>query len=191
MTSLEPRRRTPRFVLACIGVGLAAGLLSGLFGVGGGTVIVPMLVLILAYGQKLASGTSLAAIVPTAASSTGSRVSLRVRLPMTSRIEARNSAYAAKTNGSAGDGNGFSTPVAAAVAARSRAAASEEVPAAMTRNIGRRTSRGRPLIRRKPTTIVATARSTYQGPCACRGSSSCMVAQIRATARYRRNPRRD
>jgi uncharacterized membrane protein YfcA len=54
-------------VLACIGVGLAAGLLSGLFGVGGGTVIVPMLVLILAYGQKLASGTSLAAIVPTAA----------------------------------------------------------------------------------------------------------------------------
>ena len=60
MTSLEPRRRTPRFVLACIGVGLAAGLLSGLFGVGGGTVIVPMLVLILAYGQKLASGTSLA-----------------------------------------------------------------------------------------------------------------------------------
>ncbi len=67
MTSLEPRRRTPRFVLACIGVGLAAGLLSGLFGVGGGTVIVPMLVLILAYGQKLASGTSLAAIVPTAA----------------------------------------------------------------------------------------------------------------------------
>src|SRR6478752_5304418 len=60
-------RRTPRFVLACIGVGLAAGLLSGLFGVGGGTVIVPLLVLLLAFEQRLASGTSLAAIVPTAA----------------------------------------------------------------------------------------------------------------------------
>lgn len=47
-------------------IGLAAGLLSGLFGVGGGTVIVPLLVLVLTFGQKFASGTSLAAIVPTA-----------------------------------------------------------------------------------------------------------------------------
>ncbi len=60
------RRRDLRFVLACIGVGLAAGLLSGLFGVGGGTVIVPMLVLLLRFDQRLAAGTSLAAIVPTA-----------------------------------------------------------------------------------------------------------------------------
>ena len=52
--------------MSCIAVGLAAGLLSGLFGVGGGTVIVPMLVLLLGFDQKLASGTSLAAIVPTA-----------------------------------------------------------------------------------------------------------------------------
>ena len=58
--------RSPRFVMSCIAVGLAAGLLSGLFGVGGGTVIVPMLVLLLGFDQKLASGTSLAAIVPTA-----------------------------------------------------------------------------------------------------------------------------
>lgn len=62
-----PVRRTPKFVFACIGIGLAAGLLSGLFGVGGGTVIVPMLVLLLGFDQRLASGTSLAAIVPTAA----------------------------------------------------------------------------------------------------------------------------
>jgi uncharacterized protein len=60
-------RRTPRFIFSCIGIGLAAGLLSGLFGVGGGTVIVPMLVLLLGFDQRLASGTSLAAIVPTAA----------------------------------------------------------------------------------------------------------------------------
>ncbi|GLJ81047.1 sulfite exporter TauE/SafE family protein [Microbacterium imperiale] len=59
-------RRSPRFYLACVGVGLAAGLLSGLFGVGGGTVIVPLLVLLLGFDQRLAAGTSLAAIVPTA-----------------------------------------------------------------------------------------------------------------------------
>ncbi|MFS0731965.1 sulfite exporter TauE/SafE family protein [Microbacterium sp. 1P10UB] len=58
--------RTPRFVITCIGVGLLAGLMSGLFGVGGGTVIVPLLVLILGFDQRLAAGTSLAAIVPTA-----------------------------------------------------------------------------------------------------------------------------
>ena len=61
-----PRPRNARFVLTCIGVGLLAGLLSGLFGVGGGTVIVPLLVLILGFDQRLAAGTSLAAIVPTA-----------------------------------------------------------------------------------------------------------------------------
>lgn len=48
------------------GIGLASGLLSGLFGVGGGTVIVPLLVLMLHFDQRLAAGTSLAAIVPTA-----------------------------------------------------------------------------------------------------------------------------
>jgi uncharacterized membrane protein YfcA len=42
--------------------GTAAGLFSGLFGVGGGTVIVPLLVLWLGYDQRTASGTSLAAI---------------------------------------------------------------------------------------------------------------------------------
>ncbi|MCR2812597.1 sulfite exporter TauE/SafE family protein [Microbacterium sp. zg.Y1090] len=61
-----PVRRTPRFILSCLGVGLAAGLLSGLFGVGGGTVIVPLLVLLLHFDQRRAAGTSLAAIVPTA-----------------------------------------------------------------------------------------------------------------------------
>ncbi|ODT40060.1 MAG: permease [Microbacterium sp. SCN 70-200] len=59
-------RRSTGFILACLGIGLAAGLLSGLFGVGGGTVIVPMLVLLLGFEQKRAAGTSLAAIVPTA-----------------------------------------------------------------------------------------------------------------------------
>jgi len=59
-------RRGARFVAMCLGIGLLAGLLSGLFGVGGGTVIVPLLVLQLGFDQRLAAGTSLAAIVPTA-----------------------------------------------------------------------------------------------------------------------------
>ncbi|MBA8815375.1 hypothetical protein FHX48_000427 [Microbacterium halimionae] len=58
--------RTPAFIITCISTGLLAGLLSGLFGVGGGTVIVPLLVLFLKFDQRLAAGTSLAAIVPTA-----------------------------------------------------------------------------------------------------------------------------
>jgi len=41
--------------------------MSGLFGVGGGTIIVPLLVVLLRFDQRLAAGTSLAAIVPTAA----------------------------------------------------------------------------------------------------------------------------
>jgi uncharacterized membrane protein YfcA len=44
-------------------VGTAAGAFSGLFGVGGGTVIVPLLILWFGYGERLATGTSLAAIV--------------------------------------------------------------------------------------------------------------------------------
>jgi uncharacterized membrane protein YfcA len=48
-----------------IAIGALSGFLSGLFGVGGGIVIVPLLVLLIGFDQKLAAGTSLAAIVPT------------------------------------------------------------------------------------------------------------------------------
>lgn len=44
-------------------LGTAAGLFSGLFGVGGGTVMVPLLILWMGYGEREATGTSLAAIV--------------------------------------------------------------------------------------------------------------------------------
>ncbi len=44
-------------------IATAAGAFSGLFGVGGGSIIVPLLVLWLGYEQKEATGTSLAAIV--------------------------------------------------------------------------------------------------------------------------------
>jgi uncharacterized membrane protein YfcA len=44
-------------------IGTAAGAFSGMFGVGGGTVMVPLLIFWLAYGEREATGTSLAAIV--------------------------------------------------------------------------------------------------------------------------------
>lgn len=48
-------------------IATAAGAFSGLFGVGGGTIIVPLLILWLGYGEREATGTSLAAIVGIAA----------------------------------------------------------------------------------------------------------------------------
>ena len=48
-------------------IGSAAGAFSGLFGVGGGTVIVPLLILWFGFEEREATGTSLAAIVIVAA----------------------------------------------------------------------------------------------------------------------------
>jgi uncharacterized membrane protein YfcA len=48
-------------------IGTAAGAFSGLFGVGGGTLIVPLLVLWFGYAEREATGTSLAAIAAIAA----------------------------------------------------------------------------------------------------------------------------
>jgi uncharacterized protein len=53
-----------------IAFGLAAGLLAGLFGVGGGIVFVPTLVLALGLTQLHAEATSLLAILPTVAAGT-------------------------------------------------------------------------------------------------------------------------
>jgi len=47
-------------------IGVAAGMLSGLLGVGGGALFVPALVLLLGLGQVEAEATSLLAIVPVA-----------------------------------------------------------------------------------------------------------------------------
>jgi uncharacterized membrane protein YfcA len=50
-------------LLKLAAIATAAGAFSGLFGVGGGTVIVPLLIFWFAFGEREATGTSLAAIV--------------------------------------------------------------------------------------------------------------------------------
>ena len=56
--------------LKLVAIGLVAGLFSSLFGVGGGIVIVPLLILVLRFDGKVATGTSLAAIGITALAGT-------------------------------------------------------------------------------------------------------------------------
>ena len=51
-------------VLAAVAIGLLAGALGGLFGVGGGLIFVPALVLLFDLGQVEAEATSLLAIIP-------------------------------------------------------------------------------------------------------------------------------
>lgn len=59
--------QTPRSSILVLAVlGALTGLLSGLFGIGGGVVLVPMLVMFLGFQQRLAAGTSVAAILPAA-----------------------------------------------------------------------------------------------------------------------------
>jgi uncharacterized membrane protein YfcA len=53
--------------MALAAIGLAAGVLSGLFGIGGGIIMVPAMVLFAGLAQRNAAATSLAAIVPIAA----------------------------------------------------------------------------------------------------------------------------
>jgi len=48
-------------------IGVAAGVLSGLFGIGGGILLVPALALVLGLGHVEAEATSLLAIIPVAA----------------------------------------------------------------------------------------------------------------------------
>lgn len=56
----------PELVLAVI-LGVAIGVLAGLYGVGGGILFVPILVLFFDFGQVEAEATSLLAILPTVA----------------------------------------------------------------------------------------------------------------------------
>lgn len=60
-------------ILKLLAIGSMAGVFSGLFGVGGGAVIVPLLMLWLGYEEHMATATSLAAIVFIAAYAAGTQ----------------------------------------------------------------------------------------------------------------------
>jgi uncharacterized protein len=55
----KPYKMTAQIVVLLVIIGLAAGILSGLVGVGGGIIIVPALVFFLSFSQQQAQGTSL------------------------------------------------------------------------------------------------------------------------------------
>jgi len=65
MPSSDPAATSRTLKLAAIGT--AAGILSGLLGVGGGSVIVPLLIIWMGYGAREATGTSMMAIIVIAA----------------------------------------------------------------------------------------------------------------------------
>ena len=61
-------------VFGALLIGVAGGIAGGLLGIGGGTLYVPALVLILGVEQNVAQGVSLAAIIPTAISATATNL---------------------------------------------------------------------------------------------------------------------
>lgn len=74
-------------IILAILAGLATGVLSGLVGIGGGIVLVPMLLYLFRTDMHVAAGTSLAVIVPTAIAGvvthfTAGNVSLKLGLAL-------------------------------------------------------------------------------------------------------------
>jgi len=59
MADVKKVRMEMHVILILVLIGLAAGMLAGLVGVGGGIILVPALVYFLGYSQKMAQGTSL------------------------------------------------------------------------------------------------------------------------------------
>ena len=51
-------------IIILVVIGLLAGILSGIVGIGGGLIIIPMLILFLGTSQHVAQGTSLAVMLP-------------------------------------------------------------------------------------------------------------------------------
>lgn len=63
MGNKKQLKMTLQIVLSLMLIGIIAGVLSGLVGVGGGVVMVPLLILLLGFSQHQAQGTSLAVLV--------------------------------------------------------------------------------------------------------------------------------
>lgn len=59
----EPEAHPRPAAAALVGVGLVAGVMAGMFGIGGGNIIVPLLTLVFRYSAKRAIATSLGAIL--------------------------------------------------------------------------------------------------------------------------------
>lgn len=59
---IKLRKGMTTTIISLVIIGLLAGLLSGLVGVGGGIIMVPLLVLFLGFNQYQAQGTSLAVL---------------------------------------------------------------------------------------------------------------------------------
>jgi uncharacterized protein len=73
---------TPVELVALGAIGVGAGFLAGLLGIGGGLLMVPAMVLALGFDQHVAQGTSLVVIIPAALAGTAThyrsgRVSVR------------------------------------------------------------------------------------------------------------------
>ncbi len=50
-------------IFLMLGIGISTGVFSGLFGIGGGVILVPILVLLFGYSQSEATGTALVALL--------------------------------------------------------------------------------------------------------------------------------
>ncbi|WP_353826636.1 sulfite exporter TauE/SafE family protein [Agromyces sp. SYSU T0242] len=64
----EPVPLEPGPAIGLVALGLVVGIASGLFGIGGGLVMVPAFIAIFGLGDLIAKGTSLVAMIPTAVS---------------------------------------------------------------------------------------------------------------------------
>lgn len=62
MNQTQPYKMTQQLIITVLLIGLSAGILSGLVGIGGGIIMVPALVFFLNYTQHQAQGTSLAVL---------------------------------------------------------------------------------------------------------------------------------
>jgi uncharacterized membrane protein YfcA len=51
-------------LIILVGIGLVTGIMAGIFGIGGGLIVIPALVFILGFSQHSAQGTSLAMMLP-------------------------------------------------------------------------------------------------------------------------------
>jgi len=66
MSAPIARRTGASYWISLVAIGLIGGVLSGMFGIGGGIIMVPLLITFARMDQRSAAATSLTAIVPTA-----------------------------------------------------------------------------------------------------------------------------